>query len=469
MAETTIGSSGAQREALTPRARKAIAGAFVGLAVDFYDIYLPVIALTPAIIYFIPKNLPVQTVATLSFIIFAVALIGRPLGAVIFGHFGDVIGRRRTTLIAVGGFATMTLLIALLPGYASWGYVAIALLILLRFVDGIFMGGEYTSANPLAMEACPKHLRGFVGGLIQAAYPIGLVAISLTVTIMLGFARPGKLDSPYVQWGWRGPFVIGALLGFLFLFFYARVEESEVWQAEGQTTRSKPPLVELFSGQNLKNLAQVFLMMTGMWFAVQVAISFTPTLLQVVLHQPAQAVTNGFLVANIVLAIGYIVMALMGQAFGRRRMLILSGAWTAVLGTLFYYGMTANAAAKGSLVTTIFLYTIALTLSIAPWGIVTTYINERFVTGIRASGYGIGYSLAVIIPGFLTFYLLGLAKFMPYIYTPLVFLVLAGVLQVAGAWIGPETRDVDMASRFAPGTSGPQRSQPGDSRLNEAG
>jgi len=201
---------------------------------------------------------------------------------------------------------------------------------------------------------------------------------------------PESLHSPYVQWGWRVPFVIGAVLGFLFLLFYARVEESEVWQAEAEATRTKPPLIELFSGQNLHNLAQVFVMMTGMWFAVQVAISFTPTLLLVVLKQPPQAVTNGLIVANVVLAIGYVVVAVMGQAFGRRRMLILTGASTAVLGTLFYYWMTANAAAKGSLVMTIFLYTIALTLSIAPWGIVTTYITERFATGIRASGYGVG-------------------------------------------------------------------------------
>src|SRR5207237_406462 len=85
----------------------------------------------------------------------------------------------------------------------------------------------------------------------------------------------------------------------------------------------------------------------------------------------------------------------------------------------------------------------------SPWGIVTTYINERFATGIRASGYGIGYSLAVVIPGFLTFYLLWLGKLMPYIYTPLVFLVLGGLFQLVGAALGPEPRDVDLGSRSA--------------------
>jgi Na+/melibiose symporter-like transporter len=239
-----------------------------------------------------------------------------------------------------------------------------------------------------------------------------------------------------------------------------------VWEAEGQTTRTKAPLLELLRGQNFRNLAQVFLMMSGLWFGVQVAISFTPTLLQVVLKEPAKSVTNGLIIANIFLVASYIVVALMGQAFGRRLALTVSGLWTATLGTLFYYWMTANAAQHRSLFATMALYTVALCLVISPWGIVTTYITERFATGVRASGYGVGYSLAVIIPGFLSFYLLALAKVMPYIYTPLVFLVLAGVLQVLGALLGPETRDVEMAATVA--TTPPREGREPQRRISPA-
>lgn len=456
MAEASSRLTGSE-EQLTPAAKKAIIGAFFGFAVDFYDIYLPTVALTPAIIFFIPKNLPVTVAATLNFIVFAVTLVGRPIGAFIFGHFGDAIGRRRTTLIAVAGFAVMTFLIALLPGYASWGYVAIALLILLRLVDGIFMGGEYTSANPLAMEACPKRMRGLVGGIIQAAYPIAYVAIALTVTIMLAFVAAGHVDSPYVQWGWRIPFVIGAILGIVFLVFYSRVEESEVWEQEAKATRSKPPLVELFSGRNLKVLAQVFLVMSGLWFAVQVTVTATPTILQTVLKQPAKGVTTGLLVGNVVLALSYIVVAVLGQRFGRRLMLIVSGFWTAIVGGIFYYLMVDNAGAHGSLLLTMVLYTIALCFTISPWGIVTSYISERFSTGVRSSGYGVGYSLAVIIPSFFSFYLLGLAKLIPYAYTPLVLLGIAGLLQIIGAFIGPETRDVALSSTTPEADHAPQQ------------
>jgi MFS family permease len=452
MADAVIGSTPVD-EQLTPAGRRAIWGAFLGLAVDFYDIYLPVVALTPALIYFFPKNLPVSTQATLNFIVFAVALIGRPIGAFIFGHLGDVIGRRRTTLIAVGGFASMTFLIGLLPGYATLGYGAIALLILARLVDGVFMGGEYTSANPLAMEACPKRLRGFVGGFIQAAYPVAYIAISITVILMLGLLSSKGLNSPYVQWGWRIPFFFGGLLGVAFLFYYVRVKESTAWEvAKSKGEATKAPLKQLFAGQNFRNLAQVFILMTGMWLAVQAVISAMPVLLITVLKQPAASVTRGLLISNVFLTIGYIVVALLGQKYGRRLMLIVSGFWTLILGTICYYLVIANVLSKGSFVLTIVFATITLTLTIAPWGIVTSYINERFPTGVRASGFGIGYSLAVIIPSFYSFFLLGLAKLMPYQYTVLVLLVLAGAFQIVGAWMGPETRDVDLASLVAPGT-----------------
>lgn len=453
MAEADIGSTGS-REELTPAGRKAIWGAFFGLAVDFYDIYLPVVALTPALIYFIPKGIPLATQATLSFIVFAVTLIGRPIGAFIFGHLGDAIGRRRTTLIAVGGFAVMTFLIGLLPGYASWGYGAIVLLIVLRLVDGVFMGGEYTSANPLAMEACPKRLRGIVGGFIQGAYPIAYIAISITVIILLGLVPSKGVNSAYVQWAWRIPFFIGALLGVAFLFYFMRVEESKAWEKAAARTgeATKAPLKQLFRGQNFRNLAQVFLMMTGLWLAVQAVISAMPVFLITVLKQPASDVTRGLLISYVFLTIGYMIVALLGQRFGRRIMLIISGFWTLSLGTICYYLMIANVLSKGSFTLTIVWATITLTLTIAPWGIVTSYINERFPTGVRASGFGIGYSLAVVIPSFYSFYLVGLGNIMPYHFSVLVLVVLAGAFQVVGAWLGPETRDVDLASLVAPGT-----------------
>ncbi|MBO0707514.1 MAG: MFS transporter [Candidatus Dormibacteraeota bacterium] len=433
-------------ERLSATARNATIGAFLGLAVDFYDIYLPVVALTPALAFFEPGSLSAPVKATLAAVVFAVTLFGRPIGSVIFGHFGDVLGRRRTTLIAVGGFGVMTLLIAILPGYATWGYGAIILLILLRLIDGVFMGGEYTSANPLAMEYCPKKWRGMVGGIIQAAYPVGYIAI-LLVTSAVFIVAPvaGGVTSAYAQWGWRVVFGVGAVLAGLFLiYFWRTVSESTMWEQANQSKRTTAPLKELFSGQSFRNLAQVFLLMTGMWVGVQVAISFPPVLLETIFKLPPAAVTTGSIVAYAVLLVGYIIVAQLGQMFGRRLMFIISGAWTVVVVPILYYLLVRNGLGNGSVFVDILLFTLILLLTIAPWGLVTSYITERFATGIRSSGYGIGYSLAVIIPSFYTFYQLGLSSVMPYDYTMMVLAVIAGVLVIVGALIGPETRDVDL-------------------------
>jgi MFS family permease len=210
-------------------ARRAVQAACFGFFVDMFDVYLPIAVLAPALSYFIPGGLSGKAQATIFYVVFAVTLIGRPVGAVIFGHFGDRLGRRRTTLVSVAGFALVTLLTALLPGYNAWGGLAIAALILLRLLNGIFIGGAYTAANPLAMEYAPKHKRGLYGALIHVGYPAALLCASLLTAIMLAVAPGGDATSPYATWGWRIPFVIGALLsGALFLYYYLLVPESEL-------------------------------------------------------------------------------------------------------------------------------------------------------------------------------------------------------------------------------------------------
>src|ERR1700733_4719471 len=105
-------------------ARRAVLAACLGFFVDMFEVYLPVAVLAPALSYFLPPHLSGTAQATLFYAVFSVSLIGRPIGAVIFGHFGDRLGRRRTTLVSVAGFGIATLLIAALPGYARWGAAA---------------------------------------------------------------------------------------------------------------------------------------------------------------------------------------------------------------------------------------------------------------------------------------------------------------------------------------------------------
>ena len=140
---------------------------------------------------------------------------------------------------------------------------------------------------------------------------------------------------------------------------------------------------------------------------------------------------------------------LLSQIIGRHRAIVLCGTAVLIGGTGLYYVLVANALAGASLLETAIVTMAFYVLIVSPWGIVTTYIAERVPTQIRASGYGIGYSAAVVIPAFTGFYLLGLSSVIPCVFGPLVRLVIAGLLIIAGALLGPETRDVEMHGPLA--------------------
>lgn len=421
---------------LSPEARRTVFAGCIGFAVDFFDIYLPILALAPVIDYFEPKGLGSNASTTIYFFTFAATLFGRPCGAVIFGHWADKIGRRRTTMVSIAGFGVLTFLIACLPGYATWGVWSLVLLIVLRFIDGVFMGGEYTSNNTLALEMVPKDRRGFVGGILQGAFPIGFALVSAVTSFMLAVTTHAQ----YHAWGWRLTFMFGAVLAFAFLLYYRTVPESPMWMA---AEKSPAPLKEVMSGAHRRNLAQVFLMMLGFWFASQ-----SPTILPGImiqhLHVPAALTSNIFLIGSIVLFFGFVGFGMLSQVIGRRAAIMLGGLGILILGTGLYYTLVEHALASGSPIGTALITIAFYVVVVSPWGVVTTYISERFPTNVRASGYGIGYSAAVVIPAFAGFYLLGLAKFMPYVMTPLVLLAVAGALIVLGVAIGPETRDVEL-------------------------
>jgi MFS family permease len=423
-------------EPLPPAARRAIFAGWLGFAIDFFDIYLPVLVLAPVIGYFEPKGLSPSATTTIYYFTIAATLLGRPCGAIIFGHWADRIGRRRTTMTSIAGFGTLTALIAFIPSYAAIGIWSLVLLIALRFIDGVFMGGEYTSNNTLALEMVSKERRGFVGGLIQGAYPIGFAAVSLIAAIMLGATTTAQ----YYAWGWRVPFWFGCLIAFAFLLYYRLVPESSMWET---SEKSAAPLKDVASGGHLRTLGQIFLMMSGFWLIAQPS-NVLPKIMIQHLHMPAKMVSDSFLVASLVLFFVFVGYGLLSQMIGRRRAIVATSVVSLVGGSLLWYFTIAHGLAGGSTTGTAALAMAFNDLTIAPWGIATAYICERFPTHVRASGYGIGYSLAVVIPSFSGIYLLWLGRVIPYVFTPMVLVVLAALLMIAGALLGPETRDVEL-------------------------
>lgn len=425
----------------TKAGRRALRAAFMGFFVDMFDVYLPVVALGPAMSYFQPATLSPALQSTLYYIVFALSLVGRPIGATLFGHFGDTLGRRKITLLSMGGFALVTLAIGLLPGYETWGIASIALLVVLRLVDGVFLGGEYTGANPLAMEYAPKNSRGTWSAIIQAGFPVAMATMSLITMGLLQLFPAGKIDSPYVRWGWRIPFFLGALLaGGIFAYYLKKVSESEVWAA---APKSHSPLKELFRGDNFRCLVQVFVLMSGTWFTLNAITSIMPGVLLTIRHVSNSVVTNAQLIANIVLIAVFVPVGVLGQKLGRRVILTAFGLTSCTLGPFLYFVLVKSGYRNP--VEVIVLVT-AINLCTTPvWAMMTSYITERFPTSVRASGFGVGYSAATIIPAFSSFYMLGLEGLgMPYEYTQIAILALGGVLLLVGALSGPETKHVDL-------------------------
>jgi MFS family permease len=409
-----------------------------------FDIYLPVVVLAPVLGYFQPAEIEPGLAVILDSFIFITTLLGRPVGALIFGRMADRIGRRMSSIISVVGFGVFTLAIGLLPSYQTIGISSYLLLLLLRFLDGVCLGGGYTASHPLAMEYSRKDQRGLVGGLIIAAFPAAYVAISVVAMIMFALVPLEGMDSPYAVWGWRIPFFLGAALAaYLAYYYWRKVSESEVWEVKTKAGAEKPAAVGLFKGSNVRKLAQVLIMMSGFWTTQNIITLYMPsTLLARTLSLSQFELTTTLIIAYCILFFSYIGAGLLGQKIGRRRAFIILGSLIATVGVGLLYALANSAGA--SLPKIIVLVSALAVLVTAPWGIIITYINERFATEVRATGFGIGFSLSVVLPSFYAVYLDWLDNLVSPLAAPAVLLFIGAVIGTVGAAMGDETRDVDF-------------------------
>ena len=423
------------------RRKRAVRGAFWGFLVDSFDIYLPSIALLPAMIYF-TQGLDMGQTALVTGFTLAATLFGRPVGAILFGHLSDRLGRKRVGAISIYGFGITTLAIACLPGAEQIGGVlAITLLLVLRFIDGIFLGGEYTAATPMAIEYAKPENRGFIGGFVQSASTIGYLAIAVFTFLALQISPAGDIDSPYVQWGWRIPFIIGAIFAYVVARYLRKdVEESVLWI---ESEKAKNPIREMLGRKHLASFIKVFILMTGVFFMVNMVGSVVPQLLLAREGFTATSLTLSVIFANIIVPFAYMLAGRLSDRFGRKPILIFAGCLVLlVMSSLFAVLGSGIEIPFFGLVAVVFFVQCVNGFTI---GTLPSYINERFPTRIRSSGWGIGYSLAVIIPGFFALYQVGLSNFMPLSLTPVVITAFAGLLIIVSVAISPETRGIDLS------------------------
>ena len=413
--------------------RSARGGAF-SMFVDSFDVYLPALVLPAAMAYFMPQDLPAPLRATFTTVLFTVGLLGRPIGSVIFGNLSDRIGRKRVTMISGWGFTIVTLLMGLMPGYAMWGYGGIATFAVLRLIGGIFLAGGYAAPIPLALEQAREHRRGRVGALIGVGAPASFLVMNV---VLFGVLETVPKDG-FLAWGWRLPFFLGFLLGLVYLWHYRKVVEDERSITERRAASTRQPVVELFTTHRAL-IVSVFLFTCGYWFATQMSVSFLTTLLVQVLGQSATLGSVLEIVASVVTIALIVVLAQVGQRIGRRALLMRWAlVMTVVVAAAFVLLVVATHSGAPTWVIGL-IYVVAKVIPSAPLGVILVYLNERFPSAVRATGYGIGYMFGLILPGLYSIWLLGLSALMPYEYTPIVLIVGGGLLMFAAVRSGPET------------------------------
>ena len=421
---------------MDPAAKASLRSGMFAFYVDQFDIYLPVLVLASVGSHFQPAGVSPTTAAVLSAMVFASTLIGRPIGAMLFGDMADTKGRKQTAILATTGFGFVTLLIAMLPGSSVIGGWSIGLLIALRFVNGIFLGGAYTSAVPLAMEWAPPQRRGLVAGRLLSASPAAYATLGL-LTLLLQQLMPS--GGAYARFGWRIPFVIGAILAFVVVIVYRR----SVTEPETRRTRAgeRRPLADLVSGPHRRDLLQVLVLMTGIWLANNMVSAVLPQLLGRRVGLSTIWVSAVSTVNAIGLVVAFQLYGALSQRTGRRRFYLVYGAVMALVGGSLYAVLMITTPALPAVV----VVAVAIGLATnAGFGPIAAYLTERFPSRIRASGFGVGYSLALVVPAFYAFYLAGLSAVMPYYLAPVVLVVIAGVLVSLGGALGPETKDADL-------------------------
>jgi MFS family permease len=240
---TTMAINTPRSGRMTSEHRLVIFASSLGTVFEWYDFYIYGTLAAFLAKYFFTSAIPQNVAFIFTLLAFAAGFAVRPFGALIFGRLGDLVGRKYTFLITMTLMGLGTFFIGLLPGYASWGIAAPALLILLRLVQGLALGGEYGGAATYVAEHAPGNRRGFYTSWIQTTATLGLF---LALLLILGI-RTAMGEESFASWGWRIPFLVSALLLAVSIWIRLRLNESPLFrQMVEEGTQSKRPLTEAF-------------------------------------------------------------------------------------------------------------------------------------------------------------------------------------------------------------------------------
>lgn len=439
--------------------RRVLISTYIGTVVEWYDFYLygAAAALVFGALFFPDFSALAGTLA--AFATLGAGFLARPLGGIIWGHFGDRLGRKRMLVASVLIMGVATTLVGLLPTYAQIGVWAPILLVSLRIIQGISAGGEWGGAALMALEHASTRRRGLWSSVAQIGVGSGIVLSTLVFSL---FTR--MPEGAFMAWGWRIPFLLALPLVALGLYIRLKVDESPVFEAaqrSSDTSGRAPgiPIVELLRNQ-WRGVLLAILLVIGPFSASAVFITFGLSYATQVGFD-STAATSALVVAATVSIIGGLLSALVSDYVGRRPVFmtgaVLLGIMSFVVFALYNTGSTV-------------LLFVGLSITYAThsimYGPLAAFLAELFATTTRYTGASVGYQVAGALGGgfapAISITLLGVAGGAPNTLYVSMFMAATCVASLIGAYLCKETYRIDLSTAYkAPdGREQPRESSP---------
>ena len=370
--------------------RRVLVASLVGSSVEWFDYFLygTVAALVFNQLFFVTDDPAFGTLY--AFATFALAFFIRPLGGVIFSHIGDKIGRKQTLILTLSLMGSATFLMGVLPTYAQIGIWAPVILILLRLIQGLALGGEWGGALLLAVEYAPKEKRGFFGSLPQMGVTIGMLLGTIAVSIMTLLP-----DESFISWGWRVPFILSALLVIFGLWIRKGIEETPSFQKAQQKGKiAKLPIADtlkyhwrevlIATGAKVVETAPFYIFSTFIVSYGTQNLDFNKT-----------TVLMSVTVATIITTILMPVMGSLSDKIGRK-VLYVGGSILMILYAFPYFWLIH----QGNVILLFLATIIGLGIIWAPiTAILGTMFSEIFSANVRYTGVSLGYQIGAAVAG----------------------------------------------------------------------
>ena len=437
MATTASGLSDTEHSA---QLRKAVIASTIGTAIEWYDFFL--YGTAAGLVFgklFFPNQDPLSA-TLLAFGTYFVGFIARPVGAAIFGHYGDRIGRKATLIATLLFMGLATFFVAFVPTYSSIGIWGAIILTVLRALQGIGVGGEWGGSVLLAMEWSRTHgQRGLVASWPQFGVPCGLLLSTIAVAIFSAIS-----GDQFATWGWRLPFALSIVLVGVGLWIRLGILETPVFQKLLDEDKvEKAPIIEVIKKQPREIILSALLRMSEQApFYIFTAFVFAYTVGTLKMDR------NFILIAVMVAAcVEFVTIPLAGHIsdrIGRRKMFLIGAAVTGLFGFL-YFGMIDTAIPSAVF--------IAIVLSLIPHGMQygpeAALIAESFTPRLRYSGSSLGYQLASIIAGGPS-PLIATALFATYHsgYAIAIFIAACAVISLVAASFMPDYTGKDISAEY---------------------